>query len=80
MTSETLNQSFDKMAKTALRIKAERDALLAACEAIYKRIEDGDLVRDISRDEKSDWSIRMMGFVQDLNRLRLAIAMAKGEC
>lgn len=39
-TAKQLNASFDSMAATALRIKSERDALLAACKAVYAALDE----------------------------------------
>jgi hypothetical protein len=39
-TREQLNKDLDRLGETALRIKAERDALLAACKRVYAEIDD----------------------------------------
>ena len=39
-TREELNANFDSMAEIALRIKAERDSLLAACIHAYAELDD----------------------------------------
>jgi hypothetical protein len=50
-TSKELNESFDSMEKSALRVKAERDALLAACQRAY-----ADLDNHYEVDRDSDGS------------------------
>ena len=40
ITPEQLNKSFDDVFATALRIKAERDALLVACQRAYAELDD----------------------------------------
>lgn len=46
-TNKELNESFDSMAQTALRVKAERDALLVACQRAYAELDDR---YDVDRD------------------------------
>ena len=38
--SEKVMQDIEKLGETALRIKTERDALLAACKRVYAEIDD----------------------------------------
>jgi len=53
--------------------------LLEALKLLFSYVESGELVRDISRDGHVDWSLRMMHFVTDLNRVQSAIAKAEGK-
>jgi|HubBroStandDraft_1064217.scaffolds.fasta_scaffold03153_8 hypothetical protein len=39
-TSEQVHKDLDALGATALRIKAERDALLAACQKAYAMLDD----------------------------------------
>jgi hypothetical protein len=48
-TSQQPNDSFDSMAQTALRVKAERDALLAACKRAYAELDD---CYDVTQDSE----------------------------
>lgn len=40
ITAEELNKSFDDVFATAMRVKAERDALLVACKRAYAELDD----------------------------------------
>jgi len=50
----------------ALKLEADCDALVKALQAIMGYIDNGTLVRDISKDGDRDWAGRMMKFVLDL--------------
>jgi len=63
-TMKSLNKSFDKMSKIALNVKSERDALLKACIAAYRRLE---VLADAN--EATDNDLEVMG--------DLAVAIAK---
>ena len=39
-TQQQLNQSFDKLAETALQVKRERDLLLKACQRAYADLDN----------------------------------------
>lgn len=39
-SEQQLQDSFDSMAKTALRVKRERDALLKACQRAYDELDN----------------------------------------
>lgn len=53
--------------------------LLDALKTVAKRLEDGTLVRDISRDGKPNWALEIVELVSDLNKIQLAIAKAEGK-
>lgn len=53
--------------------------LLWSCKMLISMIEDGRLVRDISKDASPDWAFKMMRFTMDLNRVTMAIAKAEGR-
>jgi hypothetical protein len=59
------------------KLERSHAALLAAAKALVGRIEDGTLVRDITKDASPDWSIRMLKFVQELQQAQAAIAAAE---
>lgn len=40
VTAEELNKSFDDVFATAMRVKAERDALLTACQRAYSELDE----------------------------------------
>ena len=45
-TSQQLNDSFDRMSQTALRVKRERDELLKACQRAYEELDN---IYDVDR-------------------------------
>lgn len=40
ITAEQLSKDIDKLGETALRVKAERDALLTACKWAYAMLDE----------------------------------------
>ena len=75
--SETLEQSFDHLAKTALRIKAGRDHLLAACTTALEMLDN---VYDVDEPEPGHRKEYPFSGAGDLmNKLRTAIAFAIRE-
>lgn len=52
--------------------------LLAALKRVMELLESGVLVRDITKDDKPDWGMRMMELVCDLNAWKAAIGKAEG--
>lgn len=60
-------------------VLASHDALLAALKGLMADIDSGLLVRDISRDMESGWSMRMLEFVQRLHAAQAAIQKAEGR-
>ena len=72
-----LQASLDSITRTALKFKADRNALLAACKLLVSRIEDGTLVVISSLDGSPDWTMRMTGFVNELHQVQIAIANAE---
>lgn len=61
------------------RLIAAAPELLASCTAMMGYMEDGFLVRNTKDDVKSDWAIKALAFVQDLNVMHTAIAKASGK-
>jgi len=48
-TQQELNDSFDSLARVALRVKIERDALFVACKRAYEELDDR---YDVDRDSE----------------------------
>lgn len=46
--AETLDESFERLSTTALRIKADRDALLNVCKVAYEALDN---VYDVDESE-----------------------------
>ncbi len=53
--------------------------LLKATKNFMKRLDDGTLLRDISRDMESDFHFRMLEFVAELNQAKTAIEKAERD-
>ena len=51
--------------------------LLEACQFFVTALETGLLVRPIDKDDQSDWALKMMGFVKQLQKAQAAIAKAE---
>lgn len=60
------------------RLIAAAPDLLEACQSIWKMIEDGTLVRDVSKDSNPDWSKMLLEFTMTLNKVNATIAKATG--
>lgn len=74
-----LDASLDKLGETLSDRLRERSELLASLKTLFRYIEDGTLVRDISKDANSDWGTRMMEFVVALSKAKTAIDRAEGK-
>lgn len=59
------------------KLKAQRDALLAAAKGIVGLLDKGMLVRDTSHDHEPDWAIKQFPLVRNLVSLRAAIEEAE---
>ena len=70
-------QTQDGNRETAASNVSETDALLKACKWFMQQLEDGVLVRDISRDGEPDWHMRMLRFTVSLSEASEAIARAE---
>jgi len=71
MTSvQELNDSFDELEKTAMRIKAERDALLEACKFAFLQLDDH---YDVDQDGERTREIPFNGAGEVMRALRAAI-------
>jgi hypothetical protein len=49
-TREQLNDSFDSLAQSALRVKAERDQLLAALKDLIRQLPTDERLADYNLD------------------------------
>lgn len=72
-----MHDALDSLAATALRVKAERDELLKACKEVWRMFEQGYIVRDTSKDYKSDWAVKQLPLIRALGMLQAAIAKAE---
>lgn len=61
---------------TQLRTRVAQ--LQAALAALFGRVEDGTLVRDVSRDTEPGWSLRAATFVMELQRAHEALTTDDG--
>lgn len=59
------------------RLIVQSPALLKACKWFMQQLEDGVLVRDISKDGESDWAMRMLKFTASLSDAHEAITKAE---
>lgn len=80
MRPHTLEE-LDEYRRQEERVERIRDAapeLLEALEWFLTQIDEGTLVRDISKDHESGFSLKMVKFVAQLQKAQAAIAAAKG--
>lgn len=68
-----------EQAEANAHIIAAAPKLLASCVAMMKYMEDGFLVRNASNDASSDWALKALSFVKDMQTMHAAIAKAEGE-
>ncbi len=61
------------------RIEKVALELLAGCKWFLKQMEDGFIVRDITRDAQEDWAMRMVSFVSELQIIQRSVAKAEGR-
>lgn len=61
------------------RLIAAAPELLAALKLVMAMLEDGRLVRDISKDGRPDYSMAMLALVRDLQTIQSAIFKAEGR-
>ena len=72
------HRSKEENLANAKRIVAAPE-LLEACKMFVKYLDDGVLVRDITKDAESGWTMKMMSFVRDMKKAQEAITKAEGE-
>jgi hypothetical protein len=68
-TREELNQSFDRLSQTVLRVKAERDALLAVAKRVYAELDDRydvDQEGEHSREIPFNGAGELMGLLRNV--------------
>ena len=51
--------------------------LVDALEKFMSWLDEGSLVRDITKDAEPNWAIKMLHFFNDLNKAKTALAKAK---
>ncbi len=56
---------------------AERDKLREGGAAVFKLVEDNDLVRNIENDGSPNWSLQALRVVQALQKLQVALEPTK---
>lgn len=64
------------LSASSCRLISAAPQLLASCQAMMKYMEDGFLVRNTNDDHKSDWALKALSFVADMNAMHTAIAKA----
>jgi hypothetical protein len=73
-TSAELNASFDSMATKALRVKKDRDLLLAVCKQAYEALDDR---YDVDQEGEHFKESPFNGAGELLMRLKAAIERAE---
>lgn len=71
-------KSLDEAHANACLIAAAPE-MLEALKGLMARIEEGTLVRDISRDHESGWSLRVVSLVSNVKAAQDAIVKAEGR-
>jgi len=75
--SETLEQSFDHLEKTALKVKADRDCLLNVCTLALEMLNNVYDVDEPEPGHRKEYPFSGAGELMD--KLRTAIAFAIRE-
>ena len=70
-------RAYTSDAEANTHLIAAAPELLEACQWFIKQLDDGVLVRDISRDGEPGWPMRMLGFTGALAKAVAAIAKAE---
>lgn len=76
MANWTDGDDFEELAAYAHALTAAPE-LLASCKQFIAWLEDGTLVRDISRDASPKCAGKMLEFVHQLNLAQAAVAKAE---
>ena len=69
------------VANADLIVKAvnSHDKLVEALDFFFKALKDQFLVRSVIDDGDSDWTLKMIPFIRDLQNAERSLADAKGE-
>lgn len=59
-------------------LHAAAPAMLEALTDIFAMIETGELVRNLNKDGDGDWTVKMIAFVERLQKAQQALLLAKG--
>jgi hypothetical protein len=73
---DTTSKTERELICSAPALLAERNALKIALQDMFKLIEEGWLVRDISQDAKPVFAMRQLGFVSRLAKAKAALALS----
>ena len=71
MTTE--KEMAHRLSKEVMGLKEENAKLKTALKDLFKMIDDGELVRNTTRDHEPDWARRQMNFVMSLKFAKEAI-------
>jgi hypothetical protein len=72
------NEISDEKEKRLLALFGASQELLEAAKFFMGALNDGDIVRDITRDAKPEWALKMMRFAIELGKANTAISKAEG--
>lgn len=72
----SLRQEIRELSKERNELRSQNDALVEALKAIFKAMDDGLLVRDVSRDHQESWALRQLPLVRTLQQAQDALAKA----
>ena len=73
--TDTIKVHLDKIDFCPLH--REASVLVDSLDKVMTWLDDGLLVRDISKDAAPDWAIKMLRFVSDLNTIKAVLERAK---
>ena len=74
--TDGVGENIDELLKHEAALRSQRDALAEALRDMFVMMEEGLLIRDISKDGDSDWGMRMLQFTRRLAAANSALAAA----